>query len=212
MHIRHIPGRTASYLAVACTALLLGAGGLAFASSGGGVIHGCVSKATGALRIANRCKKKHERAISWNAQGPRGLQGIQGPPGPSSAFSGSIAGPVTITSSVTPGDKVGHLNLQPGSYVIFAKAWIENQSSSFATTAGCELDAGTDSDIDFIKLEPTTAVFRGVIALNVAHTFTSAGTAQLSCFTGSGVTVTANNAVVTAIQVGSLMTNALLPG
>lgn len=148
--------------------------------------------------------------------GPQGLQGSQGPAGPqgpSNAFSGSIEGPVTITTSSTPGDKVGHLNLQPGSYVIFAKAWIENQSTTTATTAGCELDAGTASDLDDLKVEPSgTNAFRGVVALNVAHTFASAGTAQLSCFTGGGVTVSANNAVVTAIQVASLTTNALIAG
>ena len=126
--------------------------------------------------------------------------------------SGSIGGPVTITSASGPPDKVGHLNLQPGSYVIFAKAWIENQSTTTATTADCELDAGTDSDVDFLKVEPSgTNAFRGAVALNVTHTFTSAGTAQLSCATGAGVTVTANNAVVTAIQVGSLTQNALIP-
>jgi hypothetical protein len=143
-----------------------------------------------------------------------GASRAAGSPGSSSnAFSGSIAGPVTITTAVTPGDKVGHLNLQPGSYVIFAKAWMENQSTTVATTAGCELDAGTDSDIDYLKVEPSgTNAFRGAVALDVAHTFTSAGTAQLSCFTGTGVTVTANNAVVTAIKVGSLTQNALIAG
>lgn len=92
-------------------------------------------------------------------------------------------------------------------------ATIENQSTTTATPAGCELDVGTDSDIDLLKVEPSsTNAFRGAVALNVAHTFTSAGTAQLSCFTGGGVTVTANNAVVTAIQVASLTKNALIAG
>jgi hypothetical protein len=122
-------------------------------------------------------------------------------------------GPVTISTSVTPGDKVGHLNLPPGSYVIFAKAWIENQSASTTTTAGCELDAGKDSDTDTLKLEGfSSGAFRGAVALNVSHTFTSAGSVQLSCVTGAGVTVTANNVVVTAIQVGSLTGNQLIAG
>jgi hypothetical protein len=130
---------------------------------------------------------------------PQGSQGPAGPQGPSNAFSGSIEGPVTITTTTTPGDKVGHLNLQLGSYVIFAKAWIENQSTTTATTAGCELDAGTASDLDYLKVEPAFEnAFRGAVALNVAHTFASAGTAQLSCFTGGGVTVSARNAGVTA--------------
>jgi hypothetical protein len=150
---------------------------------------------------------------SAGPQGPQGSQGPAGPQGPVNAFSGSIEGSVTITTATRPGDKVGHLNLQPGSYVIFAKAWIENQSATTATTAGCELDAGTASDLDYLKVEPAYEnAFRGAVALNVAHTFTSAGTAQLSCFTGGGVTVSANNVVVTAIQVASLTANALIAG
>jgi hypothetical protein len=202
-----------------------GGGGWALAASSGGVLHACANKKNGALRLAGKCKRGVEHSVSWNVQGPQGVQGAQGlqglqgqqgttgPVGPSNAYSGSITGPVTITSTTTPGDKVGHLNLPPGSYVIFAKAWLENQSTTTATTTGCELDAGSDSDIDFLKVEPSgTNAFRGAVALNVAHTFSSAGTAQLSCITGGGVTVTANNAVVTAIQVSSLTGNALIPG
>jgi hypothetical protein len=208
-------GSTAA-LAIGVLALVA-AGGYALAASSG-TIHACAVKSNGALRAARHCKRS-ERALSWNAvgpAGPRGAQGPQGLPGPqglSSALSGSIAGPVTITAAITPGDKVGHLNLPPGRYVILAKAWIENKSTTNSTTAGCDLDAGGDSDFDFLMVEPSgTNAFRGALTLNVTHTFTSAGTAQLSCFTGAGVTVTANNAVVTAIQVGALYQNALLPG
>jgi hypothetical protein len=180
----------------------------------------CVSHKGGTLYKARKCAH-HDRTLTWNAKGPRGLvgpigstgrTGPQGMPGSSNAFSGSIAGPVTITSSVTPGDKVGHLVLPPGSYVIFAKAWIENQSATTATTASCTLDAGADTDTDTLKLEMSAGAFRGAVALNVAHAFTSAGTVQLSCATGTGVTVTVNDAVVTAIQAGSLTANALIAG
>jgi hypothetical protein len=206
----------------AAALLILGGGAYALASSNGRTITVCVHHKGGTLYLARKCAR-HDKTLSWNKQGapgpigPQGAtgpQGAQGAPGLSSAFSGSIAGPVTITSFVTPGDKVGHLNLQPGSYVLFAKAWIENQSTTTATTAGCELDAGADSDKDDLKLEPSTSnnAFRGAVSLNVAHTFTSAGIAQLSCFTGSGVTVTANNVVVTAVPVGSLTGNDLMAG
>jgi hypothetical protein len=50
------------------------------------------------------------------------------------------------------------------------------------------------------------------VALNVAHTFASPGSVQLLCVTGTGVTVTANNIVLTAIQVGSLAGNQQIAG
>jgi hypothetical protein len=124
-----------------------------------------------------------------------------------------LAGPVTITTAISPGDKVGHLVLGAGNYVIFAKAWLENQSTTAATTASCELDAGSQSDEDVLKLEPSgTNAFRGAVALNVTNTFVSPGTVQLSCATGTGVTITANDIVVTAIQVGTLTGGALIAG
>lgn len=147
------------------------------------------------------------------ATGSPGGIGATGPMGPSTAYSGSLVGPVTITTSGRPGDKVGHLNLPAGSYVIFAKAWLENQDAVNATSAGCQLDAGGASDEDVLKLEPSgTNAFRGAVAVNIAVTLSSPGVAQLSCFTGALVTITANDAVVTAIQVGSLNVNALIAG
>lgn len=93
-------GRVTSYVAVAVVGTLIGAGGLAFAASGGGVIKACASRKSGALRLANNCKKKQERAVSWSAQGPQGLRGPtgatggtgapgpQGPPGPATGPAG----------------------------------------------------------------------------------------------------------------------------
>ena len=78
MFTRLVRSRTAGYVAVAVGGTIVGAGGLAFAASGGGVIHACANKKTGTLRLATECNRKHERAISWNVQGPRGLQGRTG--------------------------------------------------------------------------------------------------------------------------------------
>jgi hypothetical protein len=73
--------RVAGYLAVAVAGTLIGAGGLALAASGRGVIHACAGKKTGALRISAHCKPKKERAISWNVRGPQGLSGPIGATG-----------------------------------------------------------------------------------------------------------------------------------
>jgi hypothetical protein len=86
--------------------------GLALASSGGGVIHACANKKTGALRLATECKKKQERAISWNLQGPQGRtgaagatgqQGPQGLPGTNGSNGATNVVVRTTTESVTTG-------------------------------------------------------------------------------------------------------------
>ncbi|MEA2211259.1 MAG: hypothetical protein QOF83_1207 [Solirubrobacteraceae bacterium] len=85
------------YLAVAAVVALSTTGGWAIASSGGGSIHACANKHTGALRLAGRCTKR-ERAVSWNAVGPRGPGGPQGLPGaPGQTRNTGPAGPYTTT-------------------------------------------------------------------------------------------------------------------
>src|SRR5436309_5125811 len=86
---------------MATVAVFLALGGGAYALSGipdrGGIFHGCVSNATGLLRVvtgARSCQKAKtirrngkkvrlpgEFAVSWNQQGPRGLQGAKGQSG-----------------------------------------------------------------------------------------------------------------------------------
>src|SRR3954452_2660759 len=72
-------------------ALALALGGAAFAAQAtahrraDGVIHACMQKKTGRLRVvagANACRRG-ERPLSWNAQGPAGPEGATGPAGPS---------------------------------------------------------------------------------------------------------------------------------
>jgi hypothetical protein len=66
---------------------LLAAGGVAAAAipASNGVITGCYSKTTGALRVidaeAGATCAKSEKRVTWNQQGPRGKQGVRGPKG-----------------------------------------------------------------------------------------------------------------------------------
>jgi hypothetical protein len=49
-----------------------------------GVIHGCVSKKFGTLRVVadpSGCSAVHETPLSWNQIGPQGPPGTEGPPG-----------------------------------------------------------------------------------------------------------------------------------
>jgi len=103
----------ARYVLVAIAGVLVGTGGLAFASSGGGVIRACANKKTGALRLAATCEKKNETAVAWNVQGPQGPAGPagqQGPQGP--AGQTGPAGPQGPAGSQGPKGDTGAQGLQ----------------------------------------------------------------------------------------------------
>jgi hypothetical protein len=79
-------------LGVAIVALVLAAGGITYAAtSSESVIRACANKRTGALRIANRCKR-NERRVTWGVVGPQGRQGARGFIG-SRGFSGAQGAP-----------------------------------------------------------------------------------------------------------------------
>src|SRR3954468_20654045 len=72
-------------------ALALALGGAGFAAQAtahrraDGVIHACMQKKTGRLRVVagpNACRRG-ERPLSWNTHGPPGPEGATGPAGPS---------------------------------------------------------------------------------------------------------------------------------
>lgn len=98
--------RVAGYAAVAATGMGVGAGGLAFASSGDGVLHACAAKRNGTLRLAGRCRRS-ERSVMWNVQGrpgatgPKGDAGAVGPQGATGAQgeSGSPAASIMTARS-----------------------------------------------------------------------------------------------------------------
>lgn len=76
--------RFANVASVLALLFAMGGGAYAFASSsGGGVIHGCVQKRTGSLRVIFGKQKcgKSEKPIIWNRTGPQGLQGPTGSTG-----------------------------------------------------------------------------------------------------------------------------------
>jgi hypothetical protein len=65
-------------MAVAVAALVAACCGLAVAaSSSSPVIRACANKKTGALRLANKCRKG-ERGVSWSQTGPQGARGLAG--------------------------------------------------------------------------------------------------------------------------------------
>lgn len=107
--------------AVALVALAVALGGTSYAALGVSdsqrstkkTIQGCVSKKTGVLRVAKRCKRR-ERAIAFNKQGspgPAGAVGARGAPGPAGPVGpGGAAGgdgPQGLTGPVGPGGATG---------------------------------------------------------------------------------------------------------
>jgi hypothetical protein len=141
------------------------------------------------------------------APGPRGPAGQPGPAGPSEAFSGFKDGPVSLPSSLST---VATLALStPGNYVALAKAWLFHSANASALVH-CRLVAGGDFDDAYTTLDAVSSGFtsRRSIALNVVHSFTSAGSVQLQC-SDSGTGVSANFIKVTAIRVGDLKNTGL---
>jgi len=97
--------------ALATAIAVVGAGGLAAAStapsSSSGVIDACVGNGNGNLRLADGpgdCKR-NETAISWNAAGPQGDPGPAGPAGPAGAD--GAAGPAGPAGPEGPAGPAG---------------------------------------------------------------------------------------------------------
>jgi hypothetical protein len=99
---------------IALLALFVALGGTSFAASRSGgaggsndVIHGCVGKRTGRLRIVDspiRCGTL-ETPIAFNREGPRGPQGLRGPqgdPGPKGATGAAGADGQSVTVASEP--------------------------------------------------------------------------------------------------------------
>lgn len=99
--------------AVAVTALVIGAGGVATATipDGSGVIHGCYKTANGQLNVIDPAKgeqcKAPDMALDWNRQGPKGDTGASGPKGDTGA-----SGPKGETGAAGPRGATGDTGAQ----------------------------------------------------------------------------------------------------
>lgn len=94
--------RIGGLLAVAVAGALGAGGGWALGASSNAVIRACAIKKTGALRLANKCHGRTERAVAWNQsgtpgpQGVPGSQGAKGDTGPAGPYPGTLPSGITL--------------------------------------------------------------------------------------------------------------------
>ena len=161
-------------------------GGIAYAvvpvqSDGDSVIHGCVQKSNGGLRVvddASQCRK-NEKPLDWNAQGAKGDQGDAAT---SQAY--EATGSAVLGEGST---QVAALTLPAGNYVLFAKADITGtpaEGGLMAVQCAIQTSAGPDGrsfDVvngSFYGPAPNIHI---LAALEATAQFESTATVQFVC-------------------------------
>jgi len=192
------PLRRAGLVLVGGLVLTVGVGRLALAASGNSIIHACAGKRSGVLRLAATCRRS-ERAVTWNLQGPpgspgpsgasgstgpaglagavgsSGASGPPGPPGPSHATS------ITASFVALSGKTIlASMSVEAGAYALEAKTVItDDGNENVYVVCHLDADAPTADDTSLTMVGGPSA--RQTVALELAHTFTSAGTITVSC-------------------------------
>jgi hypothetical protein len=223
LHLTNLPGKTLARVGACLLAGMLSvaaAEGFDLASSGGGAISACASRRTGTLRIATTCRRG-ERSVSWNQQGPTGPPGSAGPGGspgpvgsPGPAGAPGVTGPRGPSSATSIGGSfvpllgnttVATIGVGAGSYAIAAKTVITDDAGG-RVYVFCDLSVDNPPDHDTSATMVGTASARQTVALELAHTFASAGTITLSCEPTNPANTTNVGAELTkimAIKVGN---------
>lgn len=171
MH-RIIRSQPSPAMVVALIALLVAAGGAAVASIPGAhrVISACYQKKGGNLRVVDTSKRgfagkcrKSEKSLSWNEQGPRGLDGVAGSQG-------------------TQG--VQGLKGDPGSAVAFARVAADGtlDTAHSKNISSASLSSGTG----VYCVTPSVPVTSVVVS--VPHVIADSGNLAQAGITGNGDT------------------------
>jgi hypothetical protein len=141
--------------------------------------------------------------------GPKGEKGDTGAPGPSTAYAAFHDGAITLPTSGSPVTVATLANLPAGSYAIQAKLVADSESASEDYTE-CTLAAGGDNDYadDYLGTGATGDSFRAVFAMQIVHTFTSTGSAVITCHRSNSDSVAFVFEIkITAVKLGSIASN-----
>jgi hypothetical protein len=128
---------------VCAVVLVLGVGGsYAYAASKTKTITVCADKGTGVLHLKNRgrCKRGQTR-VTWNQQGP---QGVQGPAGQTGAPAVSVWANVTNAGAVASGQGLSVQHVSAGMYqvTITAPACAHGSNAPVITVSDANPPAG----------------------------------------------------------------------
>jgi hypothetical protein len=172
-----------------------------------------ISTAKKALKIAKRANKRAKKRAARGPQGPIGPAGATGPRGPagrpgvSTAITrGTIDTPVI--SSVTA---VQSLALPAGNWVVFAHVDGAHNGTTASSRMECALVDARGRQLDYAKMRAQTnagaepMVFVS-LSLQGAATLTAPGTVRTNCGSTNGSTFTLTTARMTAVQVGTIVT------
>ena len=188
----------------AVAALALGSFAFAAIPDGGGVIHACYNKGTGAVRVTDTvtnlpkgCTVK-ETALDWNQQG-----------GTSKAFTAS-AGYVELPANTST--EVVSRTLPPGTYVISAKTYVMAHGLNIPTAIiNCWLDAAganaSSNDYAYgnVSSNGIGPVLVATLALQNNNTWmleANGGTVSVACHPSQPIE--ARLTKITALQVDSI--------
>jgi len=194
-------------LALVTTGLLAVAGGIAYATipDSGNVFHACMLNNIGTVRLIDRSLPSgslmshctsFETEVAWNqtgqqgppgVQGPAGPAGPAGPTGPSDAYVAQPTGADCCPVLTKDRTEVARLTLPAGSYVLTAKASIQNTryDPDAPISATCEIHYA-----DRYSEHPGDASFAVVdnypkmiepLAMVQSFTLATEGTATLNC-------------------------------
>lgn len=187
----------------AVAALALGSFAFAAIPDGGGVIHACYKKDTGAVRVTDTdtnlpkgCTSK-ETALDWNQRGP------------SNAY---VSGWGSQTVPANVWTQVVSRTLPPGKYVVSAKVMVEAKNlNTPPTIVMCGLDASTAnaSSLDYARGTVSSnasgdvmVATLGLVNSNTHMLMNAGGTVSVSCQAPQAIF--AHEAQITAIQVGEI--------
>jgi hypothetical protein len=195
---------TVGFVAGVLLATTLTATTMALAESrSSSTLHACAARKGGALRLAAHCATS-ERAVSWNAtgprgpRGPRGLAGTDGTDGAGPAYLSRQSSSTLVGSG--PQTAVDTMTLPPGDYLVTATATASSPNAG-GDNGSCQISgAGLFSDSASFSLIPTHGEALAVTGL--AHATSVDGTVKLLC--GGATSVTIAEGLLTAVQVTSV--------